>query len=51
MLLADGFPYLVGAETVISITDKFQSPAKRRGIYTPVISRSATAPKLAASAG
>jgi chemotaxis protein methyltransferase CheR len=44
----DGFLYLGGAETVIGITDKFQSLAEQRGIYTPVISANAMAQKLAA---
>ena len=48
MLPADGYLYLGGAETVIGITDKFQSLAEQRGIYTPVISPSAMAQKLAA---
>jgi chemotaxis protein methyltransferase CheR len=50
MLPADGFLYLGGAETVIGISDKFQSLAEQRGIYTPVISPSAMAQKLAAGA-
>ncbi len=48
ILAPDGFLYLGGAETVIGITDKFQSLAEQRGIYTPVISPSAMAQKLAA---
>jgi chemotaxis protein methyltransferase CheR len=51
MLAGDAFLYLGGAETVIGITDKFQSLAEQRGIYTPVISASAMAQKLAAGAG
>jgi chemotaxis protein methyltransferase CheR len=51
MIPADGFLYLGGAETVIGISDKFQSLAEQRGIYTPVISPSAMAQKLAAGAG
>jgi chemotaxis protein methyltransferase CheR len=48
MLPADGFLYLGGAETVIGITDKFQSLAEQRGIYAPALSTSAMAQKLAA---
>jgi chemotaxis protein methyltransferase CheR len=48
ILPQDGYLYLGGAETVIGITDKFQSLAEQRGIYTPVISPSAMAQKLAA---
>ncbi|HWI26413.1 MAG TPA: protein-glutamate O-methyltransferase [Stellaceae bacterium] len=51
MLPPDGFLYLGGAETVIGITDKFQSLAEQRGIYTSVISPSAMAQKLAAGGG
>jgi chemotaxis protein methyltransferase CheR len=48
ILAPDGYLYLGGAETVIGITDKFQSLAEQRGIYTPVMSPSAMAQKLAA---
>jgi chemotaxis protein methyltransferase CheR len=48
ILPADGFLYLGGAETVIGITDKFQSLAEQRGIYCPVLPPSAMAQKLAA---
>lgn len=48
MLPADGFLYLGGAETVIGITDKFQSLTEQRGIYAPALSTSAMAQKLAA---
>jgi chemotaxis protein methyltransferase CheR len=48
MLPADGFLYLGGAETVIGITDKFQSLTEQRGIYAPAMSTSAMAQKLAA---
>jgi chemotaxis protein methyltransferase CheR len=48
ILPSDGYLYLGGAETVIGITDKFSSLAEQRGIYTPVISTSAMAQKLAA---
>jgi chemotaxis protein methyltransferase CheR len=48
MLPGDGFLYLGGAETVIGITDKFQSLADQRGIYAPAPSTSALAQKLAA---
>ncbi len=51
MLPPDGFLYLGGAETVIGISDKFQSLPEQRGIYSPVISPSAMAQKLAAGAG
>ena len=46
VLEPDGFLYLGGAETIIGITDKFQS-ASERGIYTPVLSATAMAKKLA----
>ena len=49
ILPQDGYLYLGGAETVIGITDKFQSLADQRGIYCPVLSASAMAQKLAAS--
>ncbi len=48
ILPAEGFLYLGGAETVIGITDKFQSLAEQRGIYCPVLPPSAMAQKLAA---
>jgi chemotaxis protein methyltransferase CheR len=48
MTPSDGFLYLGGAETVIGITDKFQSMTEQRGIYTPSMSASAMAQKLAA---
>jgi chemotaxis protein methyltransferase CheR len=48
MLPADGFLYLGGAETVIGVSDKFQSLTEQRGIYTTVMSTSAMAQKLAA---
>jgi chemotaxis protein methyltransferase CheR len=48
VLPSDGYLYLGGAETVIGITDKFQSLAEQRGIYTAVLSASAMAQKLAA---
>jgi chemotaxis protein methyltransferase CheR len=48
MMPSDGFLYLGGAETVIGITDKFQSMTEQRGIYTPSMSASAMAQKLAA---
>jgi chemotaxis protein methyltransferase CheR len=48
MMPSDGFLYLGGAETVIGITDKFQSMTEQRGIYTPSLSASAMAQKLAA---
>jgi len=48
MVPADGFLYLGGAETVIGITDKFQSLTEQRGIYAPALSTSAMAQKLAA---
>ena len=48
ILPADGFLYLGGAETVMGITDKFQSLAEQRGIYCPVLPPSAMAQKLAA---
>jgi chemotaxis protein methyltransferase CheR len=48
MLPVDGFLYLGGAETVIGITDKFQSLTEQRGIYAPAMSTSAMAQKLAA---
>jgi chemotaxis protein methyltransferase CheR len=46
VLEPDGFLYLGGAETIIGITDKFQS-ASERGIYMPVLSATAMAKKLA----
>jgi len=48
MMPSDGFLYLGGAETVIGITDKFQSMTEQRGLYTPSMSASAMAQKLAA---
>jgi len=48
MLRQDGYLFLGGAETIIGITDKFQSVTEQRGIYAPVISASAMAQKLAA---
>jgi chemotaxis protein methyltransferase CheR len=48
MMPSDAFLYLGGAETVIGITDKFQSMTEQRGIYTPAVSASAMAQKLAA---
>ena len=48
MLASDAYLYLGGAETVIGLTEKFQSLPEQRGIYTPVLSASAMAQKLAA---
>ncbi len=48
MLASDAYLYLGGAETVIGITDKFQSLPDQRGIYTPTMSPSAMAQRLAA---
>jgi chemotaxis protein methyltransferase CheR len=48
LLPHDGYLYLGGAETVIGVTDKFQSLTEQRGIYCPVLTASAMAQKLAA---
>ena len=48
VLKPDGYLFLGGAETIIGITDKFQSVAEQRGIYTPMMSPSAMAQRLAA---
>ncbi len=48
ILPQDGFLYLGGAETVIGITDKFQSLPEQRGIYCPVLPATTKAQKLAA---
>jgi chemotaxis protein methyltransferase CheR len=48
VLRPDGYLFLGGAETIIGITDKFQSVADQRGIYTPMMSPSAMAQRLAA---
>jgi len=48
ILPQDGFLYLGGAETVIGITDKFQSLPEQRGIYCPVLPATTMAQKLAA---
>ena len=48
VLKPDGYLFLGGAETIIGITDKFQSVAEQRGIYSPMMSPSAMAQRLAA---
>ncbi|HYM03060.1 MAG TPA: protein-glutamate O-methyltransferase [Stellaceae bacterium] len=48
ILPQDGYLYLGGAETVIGITDKFQSLPDQRGIYCPALSAAAMAQKVAA---
>ncbi len=47
LLPTDGFLFLGGAETIIGISDKFQSPPDQRGVYCPVLSASAMAKRLA----
>jgi chemotaxis protein methyltransferase CheR len=48
VLKPDGYLFLGGAETIIGITDKFQSVAEQRGVYSPMMSPSAMAQRLAA---